>query len=998
MSLAALRTRTLGFLRSTRVRTVVLLVAGYNGYYAVHNYNTLYKPFSWHRHQPGETVLDLNLDNVSVVAHESPPFFTSTEEIRLTRLISTLRAAKADPRVTGLVVRGLSGLSDVGPAGFAELRAALHDFSSGWGGKHTLLHLPSGLGSAGNGTLPLHFATVFDSVHVQPASPVIIPGLSFAVLFVKRMLDKAGLKSRTVARHEFKAAGNPFAEDSFTEPHAQSLRAVLDAFMDEIVTTISRDRGLSAEQVRNAMNDGVLSAEDAFDRGLVDRPLHRDELPQEMRTRLQERAEARAVLRQNAAAEWATAMTELRDAWNAEGGPQEAWQGGSVISHIKNFMLAVQMAIHLTDLRTDELRRAVEAQLRAFKAHLAWLDTCPWEANLVDVDENEASIYRAVTNVSSVLAVERRLVEQSIEALETFPQLVETLRKESKDDSVLELDMDRSLELVRWCRSVWRALCLSCRMVGEFTDAEEQLRKADPSSVASADSPQTEALTVAARPFLLGMLDEIGYINSLKPKELEAKEPASESEEEENTDSNVASKKSPAESRKLQYMRFSDYIDLVQTENRAYVERGVPRVKVGNSPSEHHNFFGTIDNQEKNALLRLQLAGHRLSPWRFSVPKGHHVAVIDISGPITDDNSDWTRAAIRRADKDPHVKAIVLRIDTPGGSAIASEEISRAVEVAGKPVVASMGNTCASGGYYIAAPCDLVFASPTTLTGSIGVILQAFTSAELFERLGVTSDSVEGGRFSKYFGNLATVTEWSEEFAGRIDHMIDSSYKRFVEVVARGRKMEFAQADAVARGRIWAGSDAIKQGLVDEIGGLNDAVQAAGRLAHLAPDADARAVDYPTMAMLVQEAARRRGIIPAVLDEEGDEVPPERRKRSWPWSSRRDRDAPASSEDADGAKGGEDGHGHGQIEQARTFGGYHSFGHLVFDRVLGSLDGFLMSVSHASLTANVVESGLAVALSLLGGRRAADAVVDELKLMEATANRPAAIGPKVRIE
>ena len=189
--------------------------------------------------------------------------------------------------------------------------------------------------------------------------------------------------------------------------------------------------------------------------------------------------------------------------------------------------------------------------------------------------------------------------------------------------------------------------------------------------------------------------------------------------------------------------------------------------------------------------------------------------------------ADEIAPAIHEASKDEDVKAIVLRIDSPGGSPGASESILRAVEKAqerGKPVIVSMGQTAASGGYWIAAYADKIYALPTTLTGSIGVVGGKFAMQELFGKLGVNWERISWGKNA----NMWSVnTPFDESEAARMNAMLDNVYDSFVARVAKGRGMELAEVEKVAGGRVWTGRRALDAGLVDELGGLEDALDHA---------------------------------------------------------------------------------------------------------------------------------------------------------------------------
>ena len=195
--------------------------------------------------------------------------------------------------------------------------------------------------------------------------------------------------------------------------------------------------------------------------------------------------------------------------------------------------------------------------------------------------------------------------------------------------------------------------------------------------------------------------------------------------------------------------------------------------------------------------------------------------------------SDSTGRLIRRAREDDSVKAIVLRVDSPGGSAFASEVIRQELELAqtaGKPVVASMGGVAASGGYWISATADEIWASPTTITGSIGVFSLVPSLEESFSSIGVTRDGVGSTALSDSYDIFSGV---SDRMGTILQATVDHVYERFLNLVARGRDMSVEDVDAIGQGRVWTGRKALELGLVDGLGDLERAVEAAAKLAEL---------------------------------------------------------------------------------------------------------------------------------------------------------------------
>jgi protease-4 len=222
---------------------------------------------------------------------------------------------------------------------------------------------------------------------------------------------------------------------------------------------------------------------------------------------------------------------------------------------------------------------------------------------------------------------------------------------------------------------------------------------------------------------------------------------------------------------------------------------------------------------------------------KFSKDK---IAVIYAQGSINSgegDNetigSETTSKAIRKARKNDKIKAIVLRVNSPGGSALASETILREMELAKevKPVVVSMGDVAASGGYYIACKADTIVANPTTITGSIGVFGVLMNLEKMMKnKLGITTDRVKTNQFA----DLASPTRaLNESERAIIQNQVEMIYDKFITHVAEGRNMTKEEVDSIGQGRVWTGKDAIELGLVDVLGGMEDAIAIAADMANL---------------------------------------------------------------------------------------------------------------------------------------------------------------------
>lgn len=213
--------------------------------------------------------------------------------------------------------------------------------------------------------------------------------------------------------------------------------------------------------------------------------------------------------------------------------------------------------------------------------------------------------------------------------------------------------------------------------------------------------------------------------------------------------------------------------------------------------------------------------------------------------------STTVSAALRAARENDHVRAVLFRIDSPGGSAVASDTIWREVKLtreAGKPVIVSMGSLAGSGGYYIACPADTIVAEPSTLTGSIGVVGGKVVIAELMSKVGLTTGAVEHGGSARMFSPRRG---FSVDERARLGAMLDRVYEDFVQKVADGRGMTYDAVHEIARGRVWSGLDASRNGLVDVLGGIRDAAELARQRAGLRPDAPVRpAVRIPPLERL----------------------------------------------------------------------------------------------------------------------------------------------------
>jgi protease IV len=249
----------------------------------------------------------------------------------------------------------------------------------------------------------------------------------------------------------------------------------------------------------------------------------------------------------------------------------------------------------------------------------------------------------------------------------------------------------------------------------------------------------------------------------------------------------------------------------------------------------------------------------RVSPSSLGLNKGPRVAVIYASGTIASGKSGYDAVNgaiagsdtlidyIKQARRDSAVRAIVLRVDSPGGSATASDAIWRELmitknERSDRPLVVSMSDLAASGGYYIAMPAQVIVAQPSTLTGSIGIFGGKFVTGGLYEKLGAHIESTSIGKNAEING---PTRPYNAQELKKLEEQLQSFYDQFVEKVAAARHSTPEKIDAIAQGRVWTGRQGKQNGLVDELGGLDRAVAIAKQRAKIAADADVELIVYP---------------------------------------------------------------------------------------------------------------------------------------------------------
>jgi len=245
-----------------------------------------------------------------------------------------------------------------------------------------------------------------------------------------------------------------------------------------------------------------------------------------------------------------------------------------------------------------------------------------------------------------------------------------------------------------------------------------------------------------------------------------------------------------------------------------------------------------------------------------NIPIGEKVALVRIEGMITD--SKDTVDEIKEYAKDPSIKAIVMRIDSPGGAVAPSQEIYEEIRktVRKKKVVVSMGSVAASGGYYIASPATKIVANPGTLTGSIGVIMEIPNLEGLMNKLGIKTEVVKSGKHKDMASIFRGIRKEDREI---LQNVLDNVHEQFIRAVSEGRKMLYDDVKQIADGRIFTGEQALKAGLVDELGDLEDAVQTAAKLSGIKGEPVVIAKkDRFSIINLLRSPKELLGIVPAV--------------------------------------------------------------------------------------------------------------------------------------
>lgn len=296
-----------------------------------------------------------------------------------------------------------------------------------------------------------------------------------------------------------------------------------------------------------------------------------------------------------------------------------------------------------------------------------------------------------------------------------------------------------------------------------------------------------------------------------------------------------------AATRKVTEQRLNEVADglLSRTPEMALQEKLIDKIAYEDVYHDDIKKALKVDNKDDYNLVSIIDYAEKVATTSKDYSTKDKIAIIYAQGEIGSGEGDVDmigegsmRRALQEARKDENVKAIVLRINSPGGNALTSELIWREVELTKKekPIVVSMGNYAASGGYYIACNADAIYAEANTITGSIGVFGMLPNFAQAANKLGLNVEQVQTNKNAAGYSPFKPL---DDKFRGFVQESVEKIYVTFVKRVATGRKMSFEQVDAIAQGRVWSGSDAVKIGLVDKIGGMDEAIAKAASLAKI---------------------------------------------------------------------------------------------------------------------------------------------------------------------
>eukprot|EP00186_Timspurckia_oligopyrenoides_P000680 CAMPEP_0182452428 /NCGR_PEP_ID=MMETSP1172-20130603/44245_1 /TAXON_ID=708627 /ORGANISM="Timspurckia oligopyrenoides, Strain CCMP3278" /LENGTH=1023 /DNA_ID=CAMNT_0024650261 /DNA_START=46 /DNA_END=3117 /DNA_ORIENTATION=- len=815
---------------------------------------------------PGRGVLEFDLRSVTLCDVEGVQLSpTSTSEIfrerskpsvPLRHAIRAIERAKADPRISSLIIRceEESQLSSLGLAGVLELRNAVHTFSQS---KPSLAY-SSGFGSEGSSgsrdsCLAYLLASACHDIATQPGSVFCVPGFAASGAFIKRALGLIGISPVVRARGEYKGAGDSLIREEFSPEQREAVQALLQTEISEFCRAVVdfRKQHFTQEEFKVLLDSMPMISDHAKDSGLIDLCLYRDQIPQAIRLRvLQHRYEL---------------LKERKEALN------------NLIRTTETLHKAAEKADQMYDVLYDAVLLSIQATLRLFNACPNTLAFRSGKPTLLHLPrENEVAKVKQEIGDETALEKERtavvvRNVKEEEQMMKIYGMnvrilewLIENLQGKYRD----VLRDEDYIGIIRAGDSTATMSAMLQKVVIVKSEVESSEKK--DKSVQFDSSNKLWNLTADAMPSaqqklifeqraasVVLLANQLS--NSDSVKQLQDQFDAEESllkaalkEVEQKQESFSVSKQhetAAARAVPLQYFKFTDYFREMRSQD-AREELVYSFLSNNNngksrpdelSPKEQAIAKRNIQRAD-TLLLKIQQRAPMFSPEAALPPalpsERKSIALIYISGAITESSAAPVRAALRSAHLDSSIDAVVLRINSPGGSATVSESLWRTSQnlVAEKPLIVSFGNVAASGGFYSAMSANRIFAHSATITGSIGVILARANFGQLSKKLGIDVDVIHpeggGGKYAHLFGGgPAALTEsWNEVIEKRLDVIMDGMYGLFKKRVMEGRKMDGPAVENLARGRVWSGLDAYRNGLIDELGGLNESLDYAKQM------------------------------------------------------------------------------------------------------------------------------------------------------------------------
>jgi len=828
--------------------------------------------------QPGGTILDFDVSQFKFEESEvqeasafalqqfesaGGPFRGKKKPLPLRRAISLLDRASDDPRVSGLLFRcdDEAELMSLGFAGVQELRDAVDRFRAK--NKPAFYHSTSlGGNAAGNSASTAYYmATSFSKIYSQPGTVFMLPGYAASGLFFKKTLEMIGVRPTVLARNEYKTAANSLIYERFTEPEKEATSKLLSNMMEQVVDAVVTKRNLTTEVVRQVFDEALFDSTRALSLGLLDELIYRDEITGRIEKEVAQNRLDMIDERVAAFGKWKAALDALDTIAEMDGQYDVIYDAFSAFLKAGNeFFKLCPHGVIVDENNTLILLHTLEdndliAEITDSKAgngnrngssdpQKQELET-KTEGSLKDKDgkiQGDTSVSTSVKSIiSGPFAEEAKKLEAGTRS-----------GKPRKSKSVAAKEKTG----VRVYGLNYRLFTWLC---GELATYRHNLMDEDVAKIVKASRDKPAAV-------LASMVDKDDVANQKAHAERIIFEKRSalalsigrkfctEANQKALDKISAGEKKMLTDGQHppaLTFVPFQEYVNETQR-----IEERLDLLQTFKEKLENYGKLTPSRELKLHALgVREQLKApffardDPLPPYDKSDRKT--IALVYMDGNIMDESIAPVRKALKEADRDPEVKSIVLRVSSRGGSSVASESLHRAVQQVSKPLVISFGKVAASGGYYIAAGRK-IYAKPGTVTGSIGVLMVKQNIKGLAEKLGISEDNIGTALKSAYFSSSGAFLEWSEELQKQIDQMIDLNYDLFVSRVADGRKMSVEEVKAVAGGRVWCGVDAKVNNLVDEFGGLHDAIEEAKRLADIPVDIGASVRVFPKRMNLIE--------------------------------------------------------------------------------------------------------------------------------------------------